>query len=66
VNKKQLQATIDGLTKTVEALNQTVKLLCAQPKNVSTYNVVAVKTTKGTENPPATNIANVRPNNMVY
>ena len=64
--QKQLQATIDGLTKTVETLNQTLQLLCAHPKDVSTRKVETDSTSKWTEIPPAVNIANVRPNNVVW
>jgi len=35
--KKQLQVVIDGLTKNVEAMKQTVQLLCGQTKHVSSY-----------------------------
>ena len=65
-NQKQLQANIDGLTKTVEALNQTVLLLRKHPKDVSTCKVETVSTSKWTEIPPAINIANFRPNNIVW
>jgi hypothetical protein len=34
--QKQLQGTIDSLTKTVEAMNETAKLLYGQSENVST------------------------------
>jgi predicted nuclease with TOPRIM domain len=36
--QKQLQTTIDELTKTVEALNQRLQVLCEPPKFVSTFN----------------------------
>ena len=65
-SQEQLQATIDGLTKTVEALNQTVQLLCKHSKEVSTCKVETVSTSKWTEIPPAINIANFRPNNIVW
>ena len=64
--RKQLQANIDGLTKTVEALNRTVQLLCEHPKDVSTCKVETISTSKWTEIPPAINIANFRPNNIVW
>jgi len=37
-----LNTTIDGLIKTVEVLNQTVRLLCGQIKHVSTCKIDAV------------------------
>jgi len=37
-----LNTTIDGLTKTVEALNQTVRWLCGQIKEVITFKVEAL------------------------
>ena len=40
--KKQLRATLEGLTKLVDILNQTVKDLCRHPKDVSTCKVEAV------------------------
>jgi polyhydroxyalkanoate synthesis regulator phasin len=36
--QKQLQTTIDGLTKTVELLNKRLQVLCEPPKFVSTFN----------------------------
>jgi myosin heavy subunit len=39
---KGLQTTIDGLTELVDILNQTVKDLCAHPKDVSTCKVESV------------------------
>jgi hypothetical protein len=40
--KKQLQSTIEGLTKLVDFLNQAVQDLCQHPEDVSTYMVKAV------------------------
>jgi hypothetical protein len=37
--EKQIQATIDDLTKTVETFNQTVKMLCGQPQDVSLFKL---------------------------
>jgi uncharacterized coiled-coil protein SlyX len=37
-----LNTTIDGLTKTVEALNQAVRWLCERTKDVSTCKIDAV------------------------
>ena len=42
--KSYLNTTIDDLKKTVEALNQTVRWLCGQAKDVSTFKVEAVST----------------------
>ena len=39
-----LNTTIDGLTKTVGELNQTVRWLCGQAKDVSTCKLEAVST----------------------
>jgi hypothetical protein len=36
---KQLQTTVDGLTKIVDLLNQTVQDLCQHPEDVSTVHV---------------------------
>jgi len=38
-----LNTTLAGLTKKLEALNQTLPLLCGRIKDVSTYNSDAVK-----------------------
>jgi septation ring formation regulator EzrA len=40
--QKQLQATLDSLTKTVESLNQRLQVLCEPPKFVSTWNIPAL------------------------
>jgi hypothetical protein len=40
--QKQLQTTIDGLTKTVESLNQRLQVLCEPPEFVSTFNIPAL------------------------
>ena len=37
--QKQLQTTVDELTKTVGALNQRLQVLCEPPKFVSTFNI---------------------------
>jgi chromosome segregation ATPase len=55
--EKQTQATIDGLTKTVGTMNEMVEFLCEHPRDVSTCEVETASTSKGTEIPPAVNIA---------
>jgi polyhydroxyalkanoate synthesis regulator phasin len=40
--EKQLQTTIDGLTKTVDSLNQKLQVLCEPPKFVSTFHISAL------------------------
>ena len=40
--QKQLQTTIDDLTKTVESLNQRLQVLCEPPKFVSAFNLPAL------------------------
>ena len=60
-----MQTTIDGLTKTVESLNQTVQLMSGQLEDVSTCKVEAVTASKWTEIPPAVNIVKVPPHNVV-
>lgn len=40
--QKQLQTTIDSLTKTVDSLNQRLQVLCEPPKFVSTFNISAL------------------------
>jgi hypothetical protein len=40
--QKQLQTTIDDLTKTVESLNQRLQALCEPPKFVSTFKIPAL------------------------
>jgi soluble cytochrome b562 len=42
--KKQMQTAIDELTKTLDSVDQTVKELCGQVKNVSTCKIEAVST----------------------
>jgi predicted RNase H-like nuclease (RuvC/YqgF family) len=64
--QKQLQATIDGLIQTVEALNETEKILCGRPEYVSTCRGESVTIRKLTEIPPAINIANDRSNAVVW
>jgi peptidoglycan hydrolase CwlO-like protein len=64
-NQKQLQANIAGQTKTIETMKHTVQLLCGEQKDVSTREVEAIKTSKWAEIPPAINIANFSPNNVV-
>jgi predicted methyltransferase len=49
----QLQTDIDGLTKTVQSLNQMVQRLCDTPEHVSTYKIEAVAMSKWTEISPA-------------
>jgi uncharacterized protein YabE (DUF348 family) len=73
--QKQLQATINGQTKTEEANNRTVQellekqkqlhALCGQPQDVSTYMVETVTISKLPVIPPAINIANLGPNTVV-
>jgi hypothetical protein len=52
--------TIDGLTKTVAALSQKFKVLCAPPNNVSTCKVEAVTISKWTAIPPTINKSTFR------
>jgi chromosome segregation ATPase len=49
----QLQTDIDGLTKTVQSLNQTIQRLCETPEHVSTYNIAAFPLSKWSEISPA-------------
>jgi predicted RNase H-like nuclease (RuvC/YqgF family) len=53
--QKQLQATIDEQTNTVEALNQTVKMLRGYTHYVSTSKFEGVKISKLTKIIPAIN-----------
>jgi cell shape-determining protein MreC len=48
----QLQTDIDGLTKTVQSMNQTIQWLCETPQRVSTYKIAAVALSKWTEISP--------------
>jgi chromosome segregation ATPase len=48
----QLRNDLDGLTKAVQSMNQTIQRLCETPEHVSTYKIAAVALSKWAEVSP--------------